>query len=219
MSQRPSLTRRRRLHILEAAVEVIAERGLAETRIADVAARAGTSAALVLYYFDSKDHLLTEALTHAEDRFYLETFAELSDLESARERLVRLIELACFPRGPGQGESDWTLWVELWSSALRNPDVRRKREALDRRWRSTIADIVRAGQRSGDFVGIDADDFALRLAALIDGLAIQVLLSDPEVTPERMRDLCLTMAGRDLGVELTPTAATALDGIPGMERR
>src|ERR687892_440460 len=38
---RPRLTRQRRMGILESAVEVIGERGLCETRIADVARRAG----------------------------------------------------------------------------------------------------------------------------------------------------------------------------------
>lgn len=202
MGQRPRLTRHRRLQILEAAVQVIAERGLADTRIADVAARAGASPALVIYYFRTKDRLLTEALTHAEDRFYLETFRELSDIESARDRLVRLIELSAFPPRAGDGDwADWTLWMELWAEALRTPEVARKREALDRRWRSTIADIVRDGQRAGEFAPVDPGDFALRLAALIDGLAIQVLLRDPEVPPERMRAICLDVAARELGFE------------------
>src|ERR687892_2660889 len=93
---------RRRLEILEAAADVIRERGLCETRIADVARRAGASAALVLYYFDSKDRLLTEALTHAEDRFYLETFHELTGLERARDRLASLIDRS-LPAGGGEG--------------------------------------------------------------------------------------------------------------------
>jgi AcrR family transcriptional regulator len=40
---------------------VIAERGLASTRIADVAERAGTSGPAVLYWLGSKDDLLTDA--------------------------------------------------------------------------------------------------------------------------------------------------------------
>jgi AcrR family transcriptional regulator len=197
---RPRLARQRRTEILEAAVEVIGERGLCETRIVDVARRAGASAALVLYYFESKDGLLSEALTHAEDRFYLETFHELTGLPGATERLVYLIDRS-LPAGGSQVLGDWQLWFELWSRALRDPNVARKREALDRRWRTTIADIVRDGQRSGEFNDIDAEDFALGLASLIDGLAIQAILGDPEATPDRVRRTCLQMAGRELGFE------------------
>src|SRR3712207_211707 len=180
------------MQILEAAAEVIGERGLCETRVADVAERAGLSAALVVYYFGTKEKLLTEALAFADDRFYLEAFHELTGIGGgARERLVRLIELAC-PRVDG-GENDgyWTLWVELWSRALRNAEASRKREALDRRWRNTIAEVVREGQRAGEFGPRDPNRFATYLAALMDGLALQVLLRDSEVSGESMREICL----------------------------
>ncbi|MGZ5356559.1 MAG: helix-turn-helix domain-containing protein, partial [Solirubrobacterales bacterium] len=52
MSPRPQIDHIRRPQILDAAAEVIAERGIAATRIADVAERAGTSAPAVLYWFD-----------------------------------------------------------------------------------------------------------------------------------------------------------------------
>jgi AcrR family transcriptional regulator len=198
---RPKLTERRRLETLQAAVEVIADRGLCETRIADVAARAGSSPALILYYFGTKDRLLTEALAFAEDRFYLDTFHELAGLRHPADRLVRLIELSCPTAGP-KPEPEWTLWIELWSRALRDPEAARKREALDRRWRQTIAETVRAGQRGGEFAPIDPDDFAYRLAALMDGLAIQVLLHDSDMTRDRMREMCIGMVERELETNL-----------------
>jgi AcrR family transcriptional regulator len=194
----PKLTRQRRMEILQAAAEVIGERGLCATRIADVARRAGTSPALVLYYFESKDRLLSEALTHAEDRFYLEMFNELTVLERARERLLHVIDRS-FPDAGAETEGEWPLWFELWSRALRDPELARKRGALDRRWRSTIADIVRDGQRSGEFTAVDPDAFALRLTCLIDGLAIQAILGDPVATPERVRQEALDLATRELG--------------------
>jgi AcrR family transcriptional regulator len=199
MTPRPVLTGQRRGRILEAAAEVIAERGLCETRLADVARRAGTSAALVIYYFDTKDRLLTEALTFADDRFYLQAFHEMTDLDRPRDQLIRLIEMSC----PSEHEvtADWTLWLELWTRARRDAETARKREALDRRWRTTIADIVREGQRVGEFAAIDAEEFALRLSALIDGLVVQVLLGDPEVTTARMRQVCLDVSSKELGFD------------------
>ena len=92
---RRKLSEARRVQILEAAVAVIGERGLCDTRITDIASRAGTSSALVIYYFESKDRLLAEALSFSEERFYEETANELAKLDSARDRLIRLIELSC----------------------------------------------------------------------------------------------------------------------------
>ena len=90
MSPRPTLAHVRRPAILAAAAAVISERGLAGTRISDVAARAGTSAPGVLYWFASRDELLAEALTFADDRFYASLTGELAGLPSATARLERL---------------------------------------------------------------------------------------------------------------------------------
>ncbi len=193
------ISRKRRHQILEAAVEVIVERGVCKARIADVAERAGTSAPLVLYYFESKDQLLNEALVFAEDRFYSAIFAELTDLETASERLVRLIELTCGHENTADLlREDLALWTELWSRALRDKAAARKRAALDRRWRRTIADIVRDGQRSGEFADIDVDKFAMLLASLLDGILLQHMLEDPEAAYERARDICVRVACRYL---------------------
>jgi len=199
MSTRPKISRKRRQQILEAAVEVIAERGVCGTRIADVAERGGTSAPLVLYYFESKDKLLTDALAFAEDRFYLAVFAELTDLETASERLVRLIELTSGHESVAEIlREDVALWIELWSRAIRDEAAGRKRAALDRRWRRTIADIVREGQEAGEFVEIDPERFSMLLASLLDGLVLQHMLEDPEASYEQTREICVGVARRYL---------------------
>jgi hypothetical protein len=74
---------------------------------------------------------------------------------------------------------------------------------MDRRWRTTIGEIVRQGQAAGEFEKVDPAAFALRLGALIDGLAIQVVLKDPEVTRERMFDLCMETCSGELGFPWT----------------
>jgi len=201
MGARPKLTQKRRTQMLEAAMEVIADRGLCDARIADVADRAGLSPALVVYYFGSKETLLTEALAYAEDLFYIEAFRELTGIEGASRRLVRLIELACPPVVRREADEYWTLWVELWSRALRNEVAARKREALERRWRNTIAEVVREGQRSGEFGPCDTERFATYLSALMDGLALQVLFGDPAVSGELANEMCLDAAARELGFD------------------
>jgi AcrR family transcriptional regulator len=201
MASRPKLTQRRRTQMLEAAADVIGERGLCDTRIADVAERAGLSPALVVYYFGSKEKLLTEALAYAEDLFYIEAFRELTGIEGASERLVRLIDLSCPPVERGEAHEYWSLWVELWSRALRSGEAARKREALDRRWRNTIAEVVREGQRSGEFGPVDPERFATYLAALMDGLALQMLLHDSAVDGALVNGMCLNAAARELGFD------------------
>jgi AcrR family transcriptional regulator len=194
MSPRPSTAHVRRPAILTAAAEVISERGVQNTRISDVAERAGTSAPGVLYWFQTKDELLAEALTFSDDRFYDALTGELEGLGSATARLNRLIEL-----WPAEGDGETVLWMELWVRALRDPKLARTRERLDGRWRDAIADVVREGQATGEFGGDDADDLALLLGAVMDGFAIQLALGDPVVTTEVVRRHCLALVTR--GVE------------------
>jgi AcrR family transcriptional regulator len=204
MSPRRKLTEERRVQILEAAARVIVRRGLADARIADVAEAAGTSPGLILYYFASKDRLLAEALTIAEERFYEELVPELERIDGAPERLVRLIELTCTDdsRTGGLGLDEYLLWLDLWARSPRDPVVATKRQSLDERWRAAISDIVRLGKAQGAFADVDPEDFSLRLAAMMDGLAIQAVLHDPDVGMERMRDLLLRTAGLELGFDL-----------------
>src|SRR5829696_2294123 len=203
MSPRRKLSDARRRQILKAAVQVIAEKGLCDTGIKDVADQAGTSPALVIYYFGKKDILLAEALSFADEKFYAQTADAVAEMASARDRLVELVRCSC---SVGEAEDDfdeWVLWLDLWARAAHKPDVARDRQAMDQRWRTTIGEIVRQGQAAGEFAPVDVAAFALRLAALIDGLAILVVLKDPDVTRERMFDLCMQTCAGELGFSWT----------------
>jgi hypothetical protein len=87
----------------------------------------------------------------------------------------------------------------------------KEREVLDRRWRQSIADIVRHGRTTGEFPenGVDADELGLRIGAFIDGLAIQVLMNDTNMPPERMQQVCREVAANLIGFSLDgePTPA------------
>ena len=48
----------RRKQILQAAVEVFAERGFHKTRVSDIARKADVAYGLIYHYFESKDHVL-----------------------------------------------------------------------------------------------------------------------------------------------------------------
>jgi AcrR family transcriptional regulator len=200
MSPRPKLEHLRKPQIVAAAAEVLYERGLFDTRIADIAERAGTSAPTILYYFESKDRLLEEAVDQTDREFYARLAEGQKRHASASGKLVHLIEETSL--GPG-GLSDWTLWMEMWVRARRDESVREAYLRLDRRQRRLIADIVREGQEAGEFsLDADPDEFALVLSGLLDGLGVQATLRQPDVTPARMVDRCLTLASSELGCDL-----------------
>lgn len=189
----------RRQHMLTAAAELIAERGIAETRIADVAERAGASPALVIYYFKTKDRLLSEALRHSEQRFYDATEAMLQRTSTLRARLETLVRWTCDPDGVEEVPGAWGLWFDLWATAFRVEEVGRDRVELDQLWRSMISRLVEEAQSAGEVdASVDADDFAVSFSALMDGLSIQVALGDPVVSSERAFDIALRFAAQAL---------------------
>jgi len=199
----------RHQEILEAAARVITDRGLNETRISDIAERCGVSPGLILYYFESKDRLLVEALTYANDKYYLAQARDLRRLSTAREQLERLVDLSVPGLLPDfERLEEWALWIEIWVRALRDTALAREAEVLDRRWRQSIADIIRSGRETGEFPdGGDPEELGLQLGALIDGMAIQVLVNATQVTPQAMKRLCMDVAAKLIGFALEPATA------------
>jgi AcrR family transcriptional regulator len=203
VSPRPSLTESRRSEILAATSAAIADRGLCETRIADIADIIGASPALILYYFPSKAALLTEALIYQDQVFHETVHSALDAAGSATERLEVLIEASCPRPTRSNGEPDgWVLWPAAWEMSRHDPSLAAARARLDEAWRVQIAGIVEEGISTGEFRPVDASDLAIQLAAMLDGLAIEVMLGDPTVDAERMKRLALDFVDQALSVRV-----------------
>lgn len=190
----------RRDQMLAAAAALIAERGFGDTRIADVAKRVGASPALVIYYFGTKESLLTEALRWSEGSFYTATEEMLRSTTRLRERLEILAEWTLVSDKQSSLTGDWGLWFDLWAQAFRHPEVKKDRAELDAQWRDLIARVVRDGIEAGEVGKVDVDGFAVMWAALLDGLVVQVALDDPVVTVDVARRVALQTAYRELGL-------------------
>src|SRR5262249_47412063 len=142
MTRRRETSETRRREILQAAAQVICERGWAETRITDVAERAGASPALVIHYFDTRDRLLADALTFAEERF-VQASQRIEEIGDARAQLSWMLS-ALFDLSEDTGQLvAWTLWLDLWARSRHDGDLAQRRQALDAQWRQTVADLVR----------------------------------------------------------------------------
>jgi AcrR family transcriptional regulator len=195
----------RRAQMLHAALEVISERGYADTRIADVAERAGVSPALVIYYFKTKDHLLTEAIRYYEEHWYTVGQRRMADMTSAAERLEEIVAMSTLEEADPEPRGSWSLWLDFWAQAARNAEVGTVRQKSDERWRNQIAGLVEAGQQAGEFRQVDPQDFAICLSTLLDGLTIQVALEDPVVDSIRAFELSMAFVANQLGFTWTPT--------------
>ncbi|MGW1543336.1 TetR family transcriptional regulator C-terminal domain-containing protein [Streptomyces sp. NPDC002309] len=160
----------RREELLRAAVEQIEVRGVAAVRIADVASALGVSNALVLYHFSTKERLVAAAFAYAAEDD-LAHLAKLLGRRTTAERRLRAAVRWYAPTGPAKG---WRLWIEGWAAALREPALREVTRDLDKRWKAAIAEVIAEGVAAGEFRCPDPMGAALRLTALLDGLAVQI---------------------------------------------
>ena len=201
----------RREQMLRAALEVIADRGYADTRIADVAERTGISPALVIYYFKTKDQLLTEAIRYLENAWYADGQRRMAELPTAAARIEEIVAMSCLPEADTEPHSSWALWLDFWALAARNPEVAGLRPQGRRAVAGHDRSLVRSGQEAGEFRDVDPDNFAILLCSLLDGLAIQIALDDPVVDPARAFELCMLFIADQLGF--------TWDGSQGQARR
>lgn len=191
--QDEAYARVRRPEILATTVALVREQGLSNVRVADVAERAGTSPTSVIYYFASKDQLFEQAVADADAAFYAALRPELARLESGVDRLAWLIVRASL--------SEWPLWIDTWLFARQSAEMRAAELNFETRWCEIIGETIRHGQAQGEFRPVDADEVAIRLAALTEGLAVHMVLEHPGRTRAHYVSMSLTAAAIELGCD------------------
>ncbi|MGW8984054.1 TetR family transcriptional regulator C-terminal domain-containing protein [Streptomyces parvus] len=174
----PSPEGGRPLQIVRETVRLIAERGFHAVRVADIAAACHTSTAAIHYHFPGRDELLEAAVRWCMDEDTRRRADATAGTRHAGDELRLLIELQT-PRTEQQ-RRQWCVWLDLWAEAARSTTVGRLHGEYYRQWRGTVADVIRRGVEQGVFRPVDADGAALALTALIDGLASQVLATEPD---------------------------------------
>jgi AcrR family transcriptional regulator len=189
--RRSSPGRVRRPEILATTVELVREQGLSNVRVIDVAERAGTSPTSVIYYFASKDQLFGHAVADADAAFYSALRPELDRLESGVDRLACLIVRSSV--------SEWPLWIDTWLLARQSPEMRVAEWGFESTWCDAIAETIRHGIARDEFRPVDADEVAIRLAALSEGLAVHMVLEHPGRTREHYVSMSLKAAALELG--------------------
>ncbi|MER6278904.1 TetR/AcrR family transcriptional regulator [Streptomyces sp. NPDC014846] len=160
--------------VLAAAMDMIAERGLEKLTMAGLGREVGMSSGHLLYYFRSKDELLLQALEWSEGRLGAERGRLLTGGGTARERLAAYVDLYV---PDGHRDPHWTLWLEVWNRSQNADDEARVRQAaIEGAWHRDLVALLAEGISRGEFRPVDADRFASRLRALLDGFSIHVAI-------------------------------------------
>lgn len=164
----------RRDAILSAAARLFATRGLAATRVSDIARAVGMSQGLLYHYFPSKEEIFTDIVRTALTK----TSAAARDLERAplppRAKLETMIEQVL---AGVEHSQDFVWYSSLITIAGVSDAVPDEARAIIRRERDVpyrvVERIVRAGQNEGLVRHAPAGEIAFAFWTLIKGLALQ----------------------------------------------
>ncbi|HEY7174332.1 MAG TPA: TetR family transcriptional regulator C-terminal domain-containing protein [Micromonosporaceae bacterium] len=183
--------------LLRTACDVILDRGLPNTRAADVAAAAGVSQALVFYHFETKDRLLARAFAYAAEH----DLARLDNVLVSKATPIAKLRSILKIYAPTGASKAWAMWIDGWAESMRVPELEAVSRRLDVRWKEGLTEVIEAGVKDGSFTCDDAFGAAWRLIALIDGLAVQVTVHDKVISRRQLGDWVRLAAGRELGLD------------------
>jgi DNA-binding transcriptional regulator YbjK len=160
--------------ILEAALDVIAEHGVAHTTHRLVAAAADVPLGSMTYHFRSLADLRTQAFRRHAERMaatYEAHFRGVGSVEDVVEAVTDLVH-----GDAGADDRDWAISYELYLAALREPALREVTESWMRRSRAVLERFV--------------DPTTSRaLDALVEGLVMHKILSTRPVSRAQTREI------------------------------
>ncbi|MFF1690286.1 TetR/AcrR family transcriptional regulator [Streptomyces sp. NPDC058254] len=186
----------RRQRIIDAAIRVVGENGIGGLSHRSVAAEADVPLGSTTYHFKTLDELLVAALRQANEGF-AKALAGSAVFEAPRSGLAAALASVLGEWLAGE-RTGVELEYELYLAALRRPALR----PVAAEWGEGVADQL---ARRTDPVTARA------LVALMDGICLQVLLTDAVYEEEYARDMLARVIDGAPGDDADGTAA----GRPG----
>ncbi|MEV5547819.1 TetR family transcriptional regulator [Streptomyces sp. NPDC052309] len=184
MSRRYDPERRQR--IIDAAIRVVGEKGIAGLSHRTVAAEADVPLGSTTYHFATLDELLVAALRQANEGFAKVVAAHPALADPHADLAGELARV--LGEWLGGDRTGVELEYELYLAALRRPALR----PVAAEWAEGVADLL---SRRTDAVTARA------LVALMDGICLQVLLTDVPYDEGYAREVLARVIGREAGVD------------------
>lgn len=200
----------RRAMIVEAARAVIVERGIANTRMRDLAAVAEVSLGTLTYHFSGIEEILAEAVRAEMTEFYDPIVERSEAAATGREALRVLVD--GFLSDDLRTREHWLLWLDFWtitSHAATTDDASHaawQSEVYDR-WREVVSAAVRRGQVDGSLAADDVAFASTQFMVLLDGVAAQAFLPGREIAGATPHQLMWSMVERLFGLTLHGSGA------------
>jgi AcrR family transcriptional regulator len=177
----------RREQIIQAAFQVATREGLEQLTVRLVAAEAGLSTGLVFFHFKSKEALLLALLDWLLDSLF-ENW-EISESLSPAERLLTSLQFDLQDLHQyEQASARLELFFAYWSIAIHDPAVNERIQQAMERTRQVLLLTAQAVIASDPdhFRQVTAEGLVTVMLALVQGSAMQSILSDQRVDVEQI---------------------------------
>ena len=174
----------RRLQLIQATIRSIAKHGLTDTTISTVSHEAKLSQGIVNLHFHSKDRLLIETLQFVTDE-YRDTWekALAHAGPSVSERLFALLSVdydkSVFER------NKIAVWFAFWSETKSRPTYRKLCAERDTVYDTVLTQLVARVIEDGGYGSLDPAIIANGLAAMAEGLWLDMLVNPREMNREK----------------------------------
>jgi AcrR family transcriptional regulator len=161
---------RRRDDIARAAAGTIAERGLRQVTLRDIAAALGVTTGVLTHYFPSKDALVA----HTKALVFDDHLARAREAASRAEGIERIhaVVAELLPTGVARRTS-WRLLVAFHGSAIGDAALRRAHDRRMRSWFALFTELVAP-------LGVaDPQATGMAVALFVEGMAIHLAMMHP----------------------------------------
>lgn len=164
----------RKARIVQAAMKLFIEQGVAQTKMAEIADKAGVDQPLIRYYFPTLDSLYAEVVAVALEDLKQASLQAVAQAGSDPGQLLVNYVRAPFEwgsRNPGPG----SLWLYFYYLASFNPQFSLLNRTIRETGRDRITVMLYTGIEKGAFrlpPGLSVPELALALQGLITGNTI-----------------------------------------------
>jgi AcrR family transcriptional regulator len=195
--------------LLDAAKQLVRERGYAGASVRELAAAAGTNIAAVNYHFGTREKLLNQAVLE----YFLEWGERVAevDVDADAEPLAQLAARARQMVGDlPAAQPAFVVFLEALLQARRSPELHRQLAEHYAEQRRRAMQTIAATERGRELPPRLQEVVASYTLAVIDGLQLQALL-DPDAIPTG-EELALLYEG--LAAAARASSSTADTGSP-----
>lgn len=205
----------RRETIAAHAADIIAGTGVEGCTFGAVADSTGFSVGMIQHHFRTRERLVLASVEYRTTASVREWQMIHSAGKGALHRLNDLLTFAV--EGEATFEQAWGFWVEVYSAAHKDENVRVHVANALLAWRRIFVETLDEAIEEGLIKPFhDPDVLATLLLAVVDGLAIQTLNKVYDHSPAKMADTLRRFAAHEFGIDeqdfihpQSPTAALA----------